>query len=132
MTITEDKQDPATATLTFTDYQASGFYFDLDVPIYSTDIVITEANVNGSDDTDCSPINESDDITDSNEVTISAGTTSGSAVGNSPMTCGTHSWKRVNHIEINGVSKSNGQTIMVGDTLVTIVIDLSCQTPYAC
>lgn len=122
----------ATATLTFTGYASGVFYFDLSAAVGAT-TTISQATVNGSDGTTCTPINETDDIISSGgDLVITAGSTSGSRTGGSPMTCGTHSFRRGTTITVNGVSKSDGQTLVIGSTLVTVVIPNTCETPYAC
>ncbi len=122
--------DPGTSTLTFDSYTTGNFNFTLSNAIYSTNTVITTADVNGSDGVTCTPFNESDSL--SSAATITAGTTSASGGGSSPMTCGTQSYRKVNSIVVNGLVKSNGQTLTIGGTTVTVVISTACNTPYTC
>lgn len=122
--------DPATSTLTFSNYKTGTFFFTLSNAIYSTNTTITAADVNGSNGTTCTPVNESDSL--ASFATITSGTTAGSGAGNSPMTCGTHSYRKVNSIVVNGITRTNGQTLTIGGTTVTVVINTACNTPYTC
>jgi hypothetical protein len=129
-TTTTIPPDPGTANLTFTSYQSGNFFFDLSAAIPSTAVNITSATVNGSDLGACSPFNESDALVGT--LTIPAGSTSGMGSGSSPMTCGTLSYRRFNSIVVNGSTKHNGDTIVIGGTTVTIVLSTACVNPYAC
>ena len=119
--------DPPTSTLTFTSYQSGIFRFDLSEAIPSTDIVIVAATVNGYTTTNCSGgIVDSDDITGGNPLTIPAGLTSGTVVGNygpSGLPAGTKRYKKENQVDIQGLGTFNdGDTFTIGDTTVTLDI----------
>lgn len=123
--------DPGTANLTFTSYSGGDFTFTLSSPIYSTGITISVASVNGTDQPDCTDFTESDSITISNPVIITSGSTTGVRAGNTPMSCSVATYNRGTAITVNGQSKTNGQTITIGSTVVTIVISNACNM-YAC
>lgn len=125
--------DPETATLTFTNYIGGQFMFTLSAPIPSTPVIITAANVLGFAGFTCAGFAiQSDNITVGNPLTIPAGSTNGIEPGQTPMDCASESWRRGTNITVNGLNKVNGNTIMIGGTLVTIVINTSCAGPYAC
>jgi hypothetical protein len=125
--------DPATATLTFTDYRIGVFRFTLSTPIPTTDVNITNAYVTGYVNTDCSDtmIIESDDS--NGTMTIPAGSTSVSKLGKGidGLTSTSKSYKRGSTVTINGYSYSNGAKFYIGSTYVTLVIDTSCDYPYS-
>jgi hypothetical protein len=125
--------DPETATLTFTNYIGGQFMFTLSAPIPSTPIIITGANVLGFAGFTCAGFAiESDNITVGNPLTITSGSTIGLEMGQTPMDCASESWRRGSTITVNGIARSNGDTIVIGGTLVTIIIDEDCAGPYAC
>lgn len=119
-TTTTIEPDPETATLTFTQYAGGDFIFDLSVPIPSTNVVVTVADVTGSEIAGCALADESDTL--AGPLTIVAGTTNGNASGTTPMTCDIATYLKVNSIVVNGLTKTSGQTITIGGTLVTISI----------
>ena len=122
--------DPATANLTYTSYSAGAFTFTLSSLIYSTSIGISGASVNGFPNITCTlPVVESDSTTST--VTINPGSIRAIQPGSTPMTASTLRYKRVNSITVNGTTRTNGQTITVGGTLVTIVIDSTTCEVYA-
>jgi hypothetical protein len=122
--------DPATANLTFTSYAAGIFTFTLSSVIYSATVNINGIAVNGFPNITCTlPSVESD-----NEVfllVIPAESSTVRQTGQTPMTASTLRYKRVNSIIVNGTTRTNGQTITVGGTLVTIVIDSTTCEVYA-
>jgi hypothetical protein len=123
--------DPATANLTFTKYEAGNFTFTLSSLIYSTSIGISEASVSGFPNITCTlPVVESDST--ASTVTINPGSIRATQPGSTPMSCSTLRYKRVNSISVNGIIRTNGQTITVGGTVVTIVIDSTTCELYAC
>lgn len=122
---------PTTSTLTFEDYQGGQFSFSL-TDALSVPVVITYAGVNGSQVNNCGPYEESDDISGS-PITIPAGMNYASGLGNSPMSCFVNSWKREASIVISGIGLvTNGQTVNIGGTIVTIIINTACVDYYAC
>ena len=122
--------DPATANLTYTSYSAGAFTFTLSSLIYSTSIGISGASVNGFPNITCTlPVVESDSTTST--VTINPGSIRAIQPGSTPMTASTLRYKRVNSIRVNGIIRTNGQTVTVGGTLVTIVIDSTTCEVYA-
>jgi hypothetical protein len=122
--------DPATATLTYTSYQSGYFRFTLSSRIYSTSIGISSVSVSGFPNTTCTlPVVESDST--ANTVTINPGFTTSTQPGSTPMTASTLRYKRVNSIVVNGVIKTNGTSITIGGTLVSIVIDSTTCEIYA-
>jgi hypothetical protein len=128
---TQRLPDPATATLTFTNYQAGSFLFTLSSRIYSTSISISGASVSGFPNGTCTlPVVESDSA--SSIVVINPGFTTATQPGSTPMSCSTLRYKRVNSISVNGLSRTDGQTITIGKTLVTITIDNTTCTLYPC
>lgn len=124
---------PTTSVLTFYNYSAADFDFELSTPMPTTNIVITGASVHGFIPGDCTGgISEIDTINVGNPLTILAGNTGGLVTGNSPMSCSINSWKRVNNIIINGVNKTNGDIIVIDGIFITIIINTSCNGSYAC
>jgi hypothetical protein len=128
--------DPPTATLTFLDYQAGYFGFDLDNPIPSTDIVIVAAGVDGYVAGTCIGGSEdSDYLTPGSSLTIPAGSTFGAALGSNGygLSTGITRYKKNVTVDIQGVgTKMNGNTFMIGSTLVTLSIpDLGVCLYYA-
>jgi hypothetical protein len=122
--------DPATANLTYTSYQSGAFRFTLSSRIYSTSISITSVSVSGFPNTTCTlPVNESDSA--ASTVTINPGFTTATQPGSTPMTSNSQRYKRVNSIVVNGVIKTNGTSITIGGTLVSIVIDSTTCEIYA-
>jgi hypothetical protein len=123
--------DPATANLTYTSYSSGVFTFTLSSRIYSTSISITSVSVSGFPNTTCTlPVVESDSA--ANTVTINPGSTGATQPGSTPMSCSTLRYKRDISISVNGVTRTNGQTITIGGTLVTIVIDSTTCVLYPC
>ena len=123
--------DPATANLTFTGYAAGIFTFTLSSPIYSATTNINAITVNGFPNTTCTlPSIESD--SNIAVLTILPGNSVVSQIGQTPMSCSTLRYKRVNSIAVNGTTKTNGQTITIGNTLVTVVIDSTTCVLYPC
>jgi hypothetical protein len=122
---------PPTSTLTFENYEGGYFIFTLTNAL-SVPVTITTANVDGSHVNNCGPYEESDDIA-GNPITIPAGMNYGSGPGNSPMTCSVNSWKRRSPIVVSGVGVlTNGQTVNIGGTIVTVIINGACENNYAC
>ena len=122
--------DPATANLTYTSYSAGAFTFTLSSLIYSTSIGISGASVSGFPNITCTlPVVESDST--ASTVTINPGSIRAIQPGSTPMTASTLRYKRVNSIRVNGIIRTNGQTVTVGGTLVTIVIDSTTCEVYA-
>lgn len=128
-TTTTTAPDPPTADLIFTSYIMGEFTFTLSVPIPSTNTVINLARVFGSSGGACAEKEEVDDLTTA--ITIVGGNVSGSAMGDTPLTCSSISYNRDNPIRVNGILRNNGQTITIGGTLVTVVISSSCEA-YIC
>ena len=119
------------ATLTFSSYSGGQFIFDLDVPI-SEDIVVVYANVTGYPDIDCGLVSvASDNLTSLTTLTILAGDTNGIQLGETPMDCDVNTYRRLNYITIDGTNLFNGDTIVIGGTTVTVIINNDC-TVYAC
>jgi len=116
--------DPLTATLQF-EYIAGEFIFTLSNPIPSTDIIIGGGRVNGSLNNDCSSKDGVDNM--SGLITITKGTTNGSIVGNLPFDCSINTYNRRPFIVVNGLQKSDGETISVGGTTVTVLIPNTCE-----
>lgn len=128
-TTTTTVVDPPTADLTFTSYSMGEFTFTLSVPIPSTNTVINLARVFGSSGGACLEREEVDDLTAT--ITIVAGNVSGSAMGDTPLTCSSVSYTREDPIRVNGILRNNGQTLTIGGTLVTVIVSASCET-YTC
>lgn len=132
-TTTTTVADPAFATLTFTSYEGGEFTFDLDVPIPSTSIVIDGAQVSGSIADDCVASDYTDNISIFNILTIFAGAVTGTQTGMTPITCSASSVYKLDSVSIVGLGTfANGNTVMVGGTLVTISISTACIFPYVC
>lgn len=127
---TTTSPDPATSVLSYS-YTGGNFTFGLTNPIITTNVVITSAQVQGSSLPACASIDNGDDITGANPLTILAGNPSGVVAGNTPMGCGVDTLQRVNSIVVNGLTKSNGQTLTIGGTLVTVSISVACES-YGC
>lgn len=125
--------DPETSMLTFFAYAGGQFTFTLSNAIPSTNTVISDAGVIGYINGACSgPFDATDTINLSNPLTIPAGATVGNQMGLAPMDCSINTWQRVSSITVNGESKASGQTIMIGGTLVTVVINSGCAGLYSC
>jgi hypothetical protein len=120
--------DPTSATLTFANYSPGTglFYFQLDKPIPSTDIVISYASVRGYDDAFCGNMVKTD-IMRSN-ITIPAGSTTANGGNGSGMSgLGVIKIRLGTTITVNGVSLNNGSpTVTVGGTAVIASINSSC------
>jgi hypothetical protein len=123
------QQDPETATLNFDSYQVGQFNYSLSDPIYSTNVVITDGLVNGGAAGTCDTFDDNDGHT--NPATITAGTTTASVAGTVAMSCAINVYRRTNSLTINGTPVTNGSTLMIGGTLVTVTIDPVCDA-YAC
>lgn len=122
---------PATSTLTFENYAAGQFTFTL-TDALSVPVVINAATVLGSHVSNCGPFEESDDLGGS-PITIPAGMNAATGTGTSVMSCFVQSWKRDVSIDISGVGTViNGQTVNIGGTIVTIIINTACINYYAC
>lgn len=140
--IANSNPDPATAILTFESYSNGLFGFRLSAAIPSTNIVITQATVDGSTfpncggnsygDVDNYHYSESDTITSNNVLRINKGNTSGTQLGNTRMSCSVQSWIMIDSIIVNGVVASNNNVITIGGTSVTISIDPYCIIGYNC
>lgn len=115
---------PATSTLTFTKYQSGAFTFTLSTPILKN-VVISYASVNGYDDSSCTN-NVDGDVLSLNELTILALATTGTANGDTALPGVCTRYKKINNIIVNGVTVVNGDTITIGGTVVTIVINTAC------
>jgi hypothetical protein len=122
--------DPATANLVFSSYNGGLFTFNLSQVIPSTAITISAANVKGYTDVGCSSLDVDDNL--GSNITIPGGTTAGQAMGYNPLDCTIYSYKKVNAIIVNGQSRSNGQTLTVGGTTVTVVINFTACNYYPC
>ena len=123
--------DPATATLTFTKYEAGDFAFTLSSRIYTESITITVATVIGFNNTTCTlPSIDSDSI--DGVAIVSAGTIGTIQTGQLPFDCTFLRYKRGSSISVNGISRTDGQTLTVGGTTVTVVIDSTTCVTYAC
>lgn len=111
-----------TATLTFTTYSSVGGTFTFILQSAITDnIEISYAAVTGYDGVSCGGSLISGDSLNS-IIYINAGNTIGTLSTGNPMPLGSvNNYKRVSTIIINGETKSHGDTIMIGTTLVTIV-----------
>ena len=132
-TSTTEPSDPATSTLTFSSYINSGgdgeFLFTLSDQIFSTNVLISYAAVNGHTEGSCLTVSETDNL--NGVLTIYAGTDQGSQIGVSAISCGLTHYTRELSIIVNGVPRSHGQTLTIGGTLVTIDIPSTC-SPYLC
>jgi len=122
---------PSTTTLTFASYSSGVFQFTLSSSVTSN-LVVTAASVNGTDQATCIGYIESDDIGGSNNPVGSATIISGSTIGymtsSSPMSASVINYKRGTSITVNGVSYTNGNTFTVGSTTVTVSIPNTCDT----
>lgn len=117
--------DPATSILSFSYYAGGQFTFELSNAINSTNAVISGASVDGYADGVCGGASiENDGIISA--ITINAGTTSATGGGLSPMDSSVGSYRRTNFIIVNGLTKTNGETLTIGGTTVTISISNSC------
>lgn len=122
---------PPTSTLTFQNYAAGDFTFTLTNAL-AVPVVIDAATVLGSHVPNCGPYEESDDLGGS-PITIPAGMTAATGSGTSAMSCFVESWRRDVSIDIAGVGTvTNGQTVNIGGTIVTIIISGACVNYYAC
>lgn len=132
-TTTTTIPNPLTSTLTFTSYEEGRFRFDLSDPIYTTDLIIDVAGVDGAEDDSCGAVDASDTISGSNPLTILAGSTNGTSFGNTPMSCDIISMKRHTSINVDGYGTFfNTQTFDADGTTVTVSISNSCINPYTC
>lgn len=132
-TTTTTIANPANSTLTFNSYESGVFEFTLSNPIYSTDVVITGAEVSGSFNNDCSTIDGTDIINSTNSVTILSGNSLGTSIGLTPFSCDITSVSKVNSIVVDGYGTLvDTDVITIDGTLVTISIDNSCVSPYIC
>lgn len=125
--------DPATATLTFVWYKDDSFRFTLNEAIPSTNIEITYAKVDGYEDGICNSIIASDNITDSNPLTIVAGDIVVNGFGDTPFsnTPVISNYKMIDSVTVNGTgSLFNNDTFIVGGTTVTLIITNTSCTPY--
>ena len=120
---------PATATLTFSPYTGGLFRFTLSVPIFDA-VIISDAKVVGSQNTNCTGSDDTDTIDNTNQLIINPGETTSTVIGTNTILNTRQSYRRIDLINVNGLSKDNGDTITIGGTVVTIVINSSCITPY--
>jgi hypothetical protein len=122
--------DPPTANLTFTSYAAGSFTFTLSPVIYSTAINISSINVQGYSNTGCTG---SFVQSDSNVglLIIPPGISVNNQDGQNPMTSPVIRYKKLDSISVNGTTRLNGQTITIGGTTVTVVIDTTTCNVYA-
>lgn len=115
-TTTTTLADPLLATLTFIDYSYSGFWWMLSDPIYSTDVVITGITIDGYTNNSCNTLT-------GNKATTSMTIAKGYVSNTSYEAFNDEYYKKVNSVNVNGSTLQNGDTIMIGGTLVTISID---------
>lgn len=126
-TFTTVASDPATAVLSFTSYNQGVFTFALSAAIPSTNVVISAASANGYADAVCGGAStDTDQIAIGATLVILAGSTVGTYSSPTPMLSSIPTYKRVNSIDVNGVTKINGQTITIGGTTVTVSISTAC------
>jgi hypothetical protein len=132
-TTTTTLPDPETSILTFSSYEAGLFTFTLSNPIYSTNIKIIGAQVDGSTTQgDCTIIDAYDLITSLNPAELAPGATTVSQIGTSPFACDVISAKKLDNITIAGYGTFiDGDTVVIGGTLVTISIPAVCEG-YIC
>jgi len=121
-TPTPSPQDPATATLSGT-YYGGTFTFNLSNVIYTEDTTISYASVSGFGDSGCTSANGVDSL--SSNIVISKGTqTQGSTSGNGFFTDDYFQFD--NSVTVNGQFVSDGGTVSIGNTTVTVYLQLSC------
>jgi hypothetical protein len=128
-TTTTANIDPPDSLLSFTTYNHGNFTFSLSDVINSTNVVITSADVEGSIIPGCATVDQSDSL--GSTLTILAGTSNATVAGSTPLNCSIGTFKRINSIVVNGLTKTNGSTLTIGGTIVTVSISTSCLT-YSC
>lgn len=132
-TTTTTIADPATSILSFTSYEKGMFLFSLSNSIPSTSIQINDATISGSTSSAACATSDVTDSLSPSFLTISAGSSSGTQIGLTPMTCSVLSVVRGASIIVNGVGTLfHGQTFTAGGTIVTVNIPNSCVNPYVC
>jgi len=94
--------------------------------IPSTDVVISSAFVTGYSGNTCNTNSEDDNINVGNSLTITAGTTSGDVLGNTPMGMSTTNYIKGSYLVINGQYATNGSVLTIGGTQLTVVVDNNC------
>jgi len=114
------------AVLSFDGYQSGAYTFSLN-RVLSDDILITAAPVFGYSGVSCGDAPTESDNFAGNTLTIPAGNTVGYISGTTPLGCSILNY-RLSRITVNGLVRTNGQTITVGGETVQIFID----PPYAC
>jgi hypothetical protein len=119
---TTPPSDPATATLSGT-YYGGTFTFNLSDIIYTQDTTISYASISGFGDGSCTSANAGDSL--SSNIVISKGTqTQGSTSGNGFFTDDYFQFD--NSVTVNGQFVSDGGTVSIGNTTVTVYLQLSC------
>lgn len=118
--------DPAASNLTFTIYSAGSASFDLSKPLRSTAVTISAWSVTGYTEPTCTTTSGDSDNQDAN-IVIAIGTTNKSGSGAIIMTNPpTTRYKRGTSITVNGTARTNGQTLVIGGTTVSVVISSAC------
>lgn len=132
-TTTTTIANPETSILSFESYEKGMFTFTLSNVIYSRDVVITYASVEGSTtETDCTDLTLVDGFAPG-ALTIHAGTSSGSVMGLTPFECNVLSAMKGSGINIDGFGTFyHGQTLIIDGTVVTVDISNCCMSPYVC
>lgn len=117
-----------TVTLTYQSYSAGTFNFELDNPLYNSNITITNATVSGYTGSCISVSGEVDGL--GSNLVIQSGTTTGTGFGLIPLTSTSTQYVRGPLINVSGYgSVSSGQTININGISVVIDIPNSCD-PY--
>jgi hypothetical protein len=110
---------PDVAILSFDEYYGGTFRFELNRSV-DNNIVVSAANVTGSIIPGCVLADETDTL--SGPLTITAGSIIGIKAGVTPLGLTITTYKKINSIVVNGLTKTNGDTFTSGTTLITVSI----------
>lgn len=123
--------DPVSASLVF-DYTSGNFSFYLSEPIPSTNVTISLARVYGfPDESSCDSRSSTEEDNLPSSAVITAGNTSVTVAGSTPLTCASVIFRSGTNIRVNGQFVINGQTITIGGTQLTVIIPSDCGS-YPC
>lgn len=129
-TTTTTIANPATSILRFDNYTSGLFEFTLSNPIYSTNIIVSSATVEGwTSGTECAGETDDSDYVDwLNPIIVGAGSSTASSFGNTPMSPIVQSFKRGITITIDGYGNYvDADTLTIDGTLVTVEIPNDCE-----
>lgn len=121
ITPTPSPQDPATANLIFS-YSGGNFNAILSSVIYTASTTISAASISGFGDSNCTSANGVDSL--SENIVINAGTSSDSAPGTGFFTDPYYQFD--DGVTVNGTFLQSNETIVIGNTTVTIILPFGC------